>query len=169
MIRFRPDEKAVMFRALKDTIPEFRHRLRIFTPRSSLWALARQHKELDAGRFPCRGGIDFFFIDAVNMDTFPCGYRGSENMGRFFDLDPATIENKADCTLCDWECFRDPSELFGPVLDGLRRPLHLAGKVFSDREFFREWLTDLRYYRACGYFNALEPPDYGRMAAFAKA
>jgi hypothetical protein len=167
-IRFSGEEKAVLFKALFDTLPEYRGRLRIFTPRSSLLALTRQYNGGGAG-YGCRGGIDFFFIDAVNMDTFPCGYRGSENMGQFFDLDPAKIENKADCTLCDWECFRDPSELFGPVLEGLRRPVSLAGKFFSDREFFREWLTDLRYYRACGYFNAQEPPRLERMAAFAKA
>jgi hypothetical protein len=167
-IRFTPGEKAELFKALFDTLPEFRGRLRIFTPRSSLLALTRQYTGGGAG-YGCRGGIDFFFIDAANMDTFPCGYRGAENMGRFFDLDPDKIESKAHCTLCDWECFRDPSELFGPVLDGLRRPVSLAGKIFSDREFFREWLTDLRYYRACGYFNAQEPPHYGRMANFALA
>lgn len=167
-IRFTPAEKAVLFKALFDTLPEYRGRLRIFTPRSSLLAFTRQYEGGGAG-YGCRGGVDFFFIDAVNMDTFPCGYRGAENMGKFYDLDLDMIENTAHCTLCDWECFRDPSELFGPVLDGLRRPVSLAGKIISDREYFREWLTDLRYYRACGYFNAQEPPRLERMAAFARA
>jgi hypothetical protein len=118
--------------------------------------------------YACRGGIDFFFIDAANMDTFPCGYRGSENLGKFTDLDLDSLDSKAFCKLCDWECFRDPSELFGPVLDALRRPVALARKAASDREFFQEWLTDLRYYRACNYFSALEPPDRRKIERFGK-
>jgi uncharacterized Fe-S cluster-containing radical SAM superfamily protein len=164
-IRFSDDEKSVLFRSLYDTLPEYRGRLRIFTPRSSLLAMTRAYNGGGPG-YACRGGIDFFFIDAANMDTFPCGYRGSENLGKFTDLDLDSLDSKAFCKLCDWECFRDPSELFGPVLDALRRPVALARKAASDREFFREWLTDLRYYRACNYFSALEPPDRERMKAF---
>jgi uncharacterized Fe-S cluster-containing radical SAM superfamily protein len=166
-IRFSAEEKSVLFRALYDTLPEYRGRLRIFTPRSSLLAMTRACKGGGQG-YACRGGIDFFFIDAVNMDTFPCGYRGSENLGKFTDLDLNSLDPKAFCKLCDWECFRDPSELFGPVLDALRRPVSLARKAASDREFFRDWLTDLRYYRACNYFSALEPPDRRKIERFGK-
>ena len=84
VIRFSSQEKAAMLRALYDVIPEFRHRLRIFTPRSALLALMRQHAGLDAGLFPCRGGIDFFFVDAANMNTYPCGYRGDVSLGKFW-------------------------------------------------------------------------------------
>lgn len=167
MVRFHPDETAAMMRALLDTIPEFRHRLRIFTPLSALWVLMRRHKGLDAGRFPCRGGIDFFFIDAENMDTFPCGYRGGENLGKFWNLDLKALGGDHVCERCDWECFRDPSVLAAPLLGILGHPLRVRHGLLSERRFRQLWWEDLRYYRACGWFNARQKPDMDRLARFA--
>lgn len=167
-IRFSAEEKAAMLRALYDVIPEFRHRLRIFTPRSSLLALMRQHVGLDAGLFPCRGGIDFFFVEAGSLDVFPCGYRGGENLGKFWNLDLGRLDRRQVCERCDWECFRDPSVLLKPLLDVLRNPFTAWSRLPRHRDFLRVWLEDLRYYRACDWFDARRPPRYGRMALFAR-
>lgn len=166
-IRFSHQEKPHVFRALFDTIPEFRHKLRIFTPRSSLKALIRQYEGDESRSYPCRGGIDFFFIDSKDMNTYPCGYRGSENMGKFWDLDLDGVDTTVNCKLCDWECFRDPSELLGPFAQFLSRPAGLSKKLFKDRFPLRVWLEDLQYYRACNYFNARTAPDWKRLSKFA--
>ena len=83
-VTFRDAERVQLFRALFDTIPEFRHQLRIFTPRSALLALIRRYEGGEAAGYACRGGIDFFFVDANNMSTYPCGFRGDENLGPFW-------------------------------------------------------------------------------------
>jgi hypothetical protein len=55
-------------------------------------------------------------------DTYPCGYRGNENMGKFWELNLKNLAPKSDCRRCDWECFRDPSELCAPVGVALYNP-----------------------------------------------
>lgn len=167
LIRFRPEEKAAMFRALYDVIPRFRHRLRIFTPRSALLALMRQQVGLDRGLFPCRGGIDFFFVDAQGMNTYPCGYRGSESLGKFWDLDLDALDAHRVCEQCDWECFRDPSILLKPLLDFRRNPFTAVSKLPRHKGFRKAWREDLRYYAACDWFDARTAPDYGGLASFA--
>lgn len=171
-ISFRPEEKIALFRALHETIPEFRDQLRIFTPRSSLRALIRQYEGKGEGH-PCRGGVDFFFVDARDGNTYPCGYRGSENLGSFWNMKIDELPNRPDCRRCDWECFRDPSELAGPLLDafgggGLRVTslLRTVSRTLKDREMFRDWWEDLRYYRACDFFSARTAPDWRRLAGF---
>ncbi|MFW5734626.1 MAG: radical SAM protein [Oceanidesulfovibrio sp.] len=166
-IRFRPAEKALLFKALFETIPEFRGELRIFSPRSSLLALVRSYATGEPQGYPCRGGVDFFFVDSRDMNTYPCGYRGSENLGKFWDLDLDALP-APECRLCDWECFRDPSEMLGPVMTGLRNPAALARSILRDRTAFRVWAEDVAYYRACGFFDGRKPPRYERMARFAR-
>lgn len=165
-IRFSPMERLELFRALHETVPKHRARLRIFTPRSALLGLMRQYQG-QGGYTPCRGGIDFFFIDAKDMNTYPCGYRGTESLGKFWDLDLENLHQEPHCTRCDWECFRDPSEFMAPFTELLRRPAPLLQRLWRDAELRRAWWEDLRYYRACNYFNARTAPDYGRLAAFA--
>ena len=168
VVRFSAAEKAMLYKALLDTIPNHRAHLRIFSPLSSIWTLQRQY------RFPgssmrgagCRGGIDFFFIDAHEADTYPCGYRGNENLGKFWDLDIERLKPVGDCRLCDWECFRDPSELCAPLLQILNRPLHLARRMKQDKIFRRLWLEDIRYYHACRFFDARQAPTYARLGCF---
>ncbi|TVM18717.1 radical SAM protein [Oceanidesulfovibrio indonesiensis] len=166
-IRFRPAEKALLFRALSDTIPEFRGDLRIFSPRCSLLALVRSYASGEPQGAACRGGVDFFFVDCKDMNTYPCGYRGSENLGRFWDLDLAAMP-APDCRECDWECFRDPSEMLGPVMQALRSPVALGRSILRDKEAFRVWGEDVAYYRACGFFDGRKPPRYERMARYAR-
>jgi len=144
----------VIYRALMDVIPLFRSRIRIFTPRCALYALYRRHSGADSGaRHACRGGTDFFFIDAAGGDTYPCGFRGNENLGPFAAVDLDTRKRTATCTSCDWECFRDPSELFGPFLNALSSPLGLWRTIRNDPTFYQLWYEDLRYAYACNFFD----------------
>jgi hypothetical protein len=166
-IRFLPREKAAMLRALYTVIPEFRHRLRIFTPRSSVLGLMRQHLGLDQGAFPCRGGIDFFFLDAEDMHAYPCGYRGAEDLGPFSGLDVRSLDASAVCERCDWECFRDPSALAMPLLSALRNPLAFGAGLPQGCGYLSDWWEDLRYYKACGWFDCRRAPDRRAMARFA--
>ncbi|MBN2255021.1 MAG: radical SAM protein [Deltaproteobacteria bacterium] len=164
IVCFTNAERVSIFRALFDVIPLFRSSIRIFSPRSSLYALIGQYTEGCSSCFPCRGGTEFFFIDARDGNTYPCGYRGHENLGKFWKMDFDAIDHRAHCRRCDWECFRDPSELFGPIADIMTRPLRMVRRAISDREYLRLWLNDLRYYRACHLFNGRRPPDYEKMA-----
>jgi len=168
VVSFTAGEKALIYKALMDTIPEFRSRIRIFSPRASLNALMHQHDGNGNGSrpYPCRGGIDFFFIDARDGDTYPCGYRGHQNLGKFWDLDIHRIPESPECRACDWECFRDPSELFGPILECTSAPFALADRLRGNPRFFQLWLADLWYYQACDFFDGRRPPDPRRLARF---
>jgi hypothetical protein len=166
IVRFSKAEKAMLFKALLETIPEFRAQLRIFSPQCSLYALYRQYSADPELFYPCRGGIDFFFVDSKDGNTYPCGYRGDESFGRYWDLNGNVTSRQSDCHQCDWECFRDPSELFGPLLQGLSHPFSLLKRIKGDRYFFSLWLDDLRYYRACDLFDGRKPPNYKRMRGF---
>lgn len=164
-VTFSPVEKHMLFRALLDTAPEFRGRLRIFTPLSAVYALARQYGEPPRQGRGCLGGLSFFFVDR-HGDTYPCGYRGAENLGPLWELDPARLPDTPTCRACDWECFRDPSEVLGPVADltgGLRGLGRLLG---GDWRQLRLWLADVRYIRACHAFDGRLPPDARRLARF---
>lgn len=167
VVRFAPRPKATLFRALLDTIPRYRSRIRIFSPRASLYALVRQYLGDRDWAQPCRGGVDFFFVDARDGATYPCGYRGGASLGRLWDLDLGALPREARCRACDWECFRDPSELFGPLLDLRERPVALMRRLRETPEYARLWLEDLRYYAACDLFDARVPPDHRRLAPFA--
>ncbi|SEA26667.1 Radical SAM superfamily enzyme, MoaA/NifB/PqqE/SkfB family [Desulfuromusa kysingii] len=156
VVNFSRAEKINLFQALSDCIPVHREKIRIFTPRCSIHTLLHQYRGHAELSTPCRGGIDFFFIDSQNGHTYPCGYRGDEDLGDFSALNIHSVENRKECRQCDWECFRDPSELFSP-LTGLRQsPLQLLQRWRNDRRFFQLWLEDLRYYRRCHYFNGRE-------------
>ncbi len=167
MIRFSSQEKTSMFRALYDTLPEYRSRMRLFTPRSSLLSLIRQYQGHPEQSAACRGGIDFFFVDSQNSHAYPCGYRADEDLGKFEDIDFRTLGRTPYCRECDWECFRDPSELTSPLTGITQKPFRLIRRLAGDREYRRALLEDLRYYRACGYFNGREPMDRDRLRAFA--
>jgi len=169
VVSFTQAEKSRLFRALLRAVPEYRSRLRIFTPLVSLNALARDYE--DAGpspavSYPCRGGLDFFFVDARLGHTYPCGYRGNEDFGKLYQLNGRRTRIKSECRRCDWECFRDPSELLGPILQGLTDPYHLMKRIRGDRRHYSLWLEDLRYYRACDLFDGRRPIDYSKLNKF---
>ena len=164
--RYTSAEKELVFKALFQTIPEFRHRIRIFSPRSSLFSLIRQQGGGDRGGYPCRGGTDYFFIDARDGNTYPCGYRGSENLGKFWDLGPAQIDQRPSCKKCDWECFRDPSEMIGPLISLFTAPRLFYSKILRDEQFRKLWLEDLKYFKACDFFDCSKATDFVKLAFF---
>ena len=47
------------------------------------------------------------------------------------------------------------------------RPFALLRRLRRDPQFFRCWREDLRYYRACGFFDGREPSDLKKLSAFA--
>ena len=107
-------------------------------------------------------------MDAQNGDAYSRGYRGAENLGKYWDLDAASGALSQACYRCDWECFRDPSELFGPLLEGVRRPFNLMRKFSKNPRYFKLWFSDLHYYNARAFFNSRMAPDYGRLRNFSE-
>lgn len=168
MVCYNDTEKFLLFKALYDTIPEFRGKIRIFTPRNSLRMLMRQYSgEKDAG-FACYGGIDYFFVNSVNGHAYPCGFRSGDDLGKYDGLNTKDIRLKPYCRECDWECFRDPSNQTGAIAEVFRSPIKTAMTFIKDPQFTRDWWSDLFYYFACSMFNFRTPPDYGRMKKFQK-
>jgi MoaA/NifB/PqqE/SkfB family radical SAM enzyme len=167
IVRFSPQEKGLVFKAVLDAIPAYRHRIRIFSPQVSLYSLWNRYSNNIESSYPCRGGTDFFFVDSKNCNTYPCGYRGSENLGKFWNLDIDSLR-EANCRKCDWECFRDPSEIFGPVLHAITSPVGFVRGLIKNKTALGLWLEDLRYFNACGLFNGRVPPDYSKLRKFAQ-
>jgi len=162
LVRFERDEKAVLFDTLRQVIPDYRPNLRIFTPLCSLLALSRQYRDEAGISYPCRGGLDFLFVEAHAGKAFPCGYRGHDDLGPMSELSALPC-GTASCRDCDWECFRDPSQLGGPLLELVRHPWTLFRRVRQDREFARTWFEDVRYYRSCDWFNGRCAPEPERL------
>jgi hypothetical protein len=152
MVSYSPRELALVFRALLDVIPAYRRSIRIFTPLSVLYALSRE-----TGRkplFPCLGGICYFYMDSRDARIYPCGFREMEDLGASI----GEIRNRKNteaplCGRCHWECFRDPSHLFGIARYLVRHPFRqLAGRGL-DSQMVKLWLEDVRYYLHCGFFD----------------
>jgi hypothetical protein len=165
IVRFTATERVVLYEALAAVIDAQRSKIRVFTPLSSLDALADQHRG-GRGGHACRGGVDYFFVDP-HGDTYPCGYRADAWMGPFVTFDPRKA-GRPSCRRCDWECFRDPSELFGPVTSPGRRWLPAARILTGDRRM-RLWWRDVRYARASGLFDGRQPADETALRRFAPA
>lgn len=168
IVSYNSTEKHLLFKAMYDVIPEFRGRIRIFTPRSSLLQLIRNYGGDKKAGFACYGGIDYFFVESSTGHAFPCGFRAAADMGPYEELDVQSIKLKPECRLCDWECFRDPSNQTGPLAEFFRSPFSVAKMFLRDREFMSEWWKDLFYYFACGMFDFRKEADYGKMRRFQK-
>lgn len=166
IVSFSPREKAHLFEVLGHAVRDNRARLRIFTPLCALEALSRQFQRGPYG-YPCRGGKDFFFVDAVKGHTYPCGYRGGDDLGRFWNRSELPPEAAEGCYACEWECFRDPSELGGPLLDMVQHPFQSLRKWNAAPHFYRTWLADLRYYRDCDFFDGRRPARTERLQRYA--
>lgn len=165
IVKFTKHEKSLIFKAMRETIPRYRSKIRIFSPLSSLHVLQSHYNGDAITPFPCRGGIDHFFINANDGNTYPCGYRGMDNLGAYRQGQLST-DKKAFCTRCDWECFRDPSELGGPLVHGLSEPLSLFKKYKRDKTYYRLWKEDFKYYRACNFFNGRKPFNQNNITRF---
>jgi uncharacterized Fe-S cluster-containing radical SAM superfamily protein len=162
VVSFTSPEKREIFRAFFASIQEFRDRIRIFSPLTAVRTLIDKYSGNDRSH-PCLGGRDFFFVSAADGGVYPCGYRGKESLGTMWDL---TLPDEGpSCRLCDWECFRDPSELVGPLLDLRFRPWKWIGQQIFGGETRDLWRDDVRYIRACDYFNGRKPPDTDRIEA----
>lgn len=166
VVSFSNKEKALLYKALLDTVPRYRSKIRIFSPRCSLYALSRYYLTDGENPYPCRGGIDYFFVNSRDGNTYPCGYRGNENFGRFWEINGNTVNKDSICYRCDWECFRDPSELFGPLLQAVHKPMALIKKIKRDPRYFSLWLDDLKYYKGCSLFDGRKHPDFTKMQGF---
>jgi len=156
IVSFSPAEKALIFRALYETIPRFRGTLRIFSPRCSLYGLMNKFEHDGQALFKCRGGTDFYFAEGRNGLIHPCGYI-DEPREHLPDL-TKRLNCIAGCEKCEWECFRDPSDLLGPFAELFSQPIKLIRKITRDPIFFRLLREDLRYAHACGYFNGRAAP-----------
>lgn len=164
VIRFSPLEKGLIFQALLETIPKYRSQLRIFTPLCSLYNLVRQYRDGKESLYSCHGGKDFFFVECNQGKIHPCGYL-DEVFQELPDLQRRS-NKKCDCNKCEWECFRDPSDLMGPFAELRSSPLGLLGKFFNNREYYKLLSRDLRYYKACNYFDGKLPPNYENLRKF---
>lgn len=167
-VTFTRKEKGLLLSALSDVLDEVRPRIRVFTPASALHALVDQLTRGVEPEHPCRGGADYFFVDARDGDTYPCGYRGAENLGRFHDLDLSRTPLQADCTRCTWECFRDGSHLFGSITSALTSPGEFAWQNLMGRTRPRELVRDVAYALSCDLFDGRRPPDFARLARFGR-
>lgn len=159
---FSPLEKTLIFKALMDVIPPYRNQIRIFTPRVSLYALIKYYSGDPSQSYPCRGGIDYFFIPAGDGNTYPCGFRGDHNLGKFYSLDTQSLPNEAYCKKCDWECFRDPSELIGFLQEYyLKTPFSANDERPSKSSTYKKlWWEDLKYYQKCEFFDGRKPMPF---------
>ncbi|MEA1923101.1 MAG: radical SAM protein [Pseudomonadota bacterium] len=166
-VNFSREEKILVYRALSEVIPHFRDQVRIFTPLNSLYGLISQHQndEKEIPGYACRGGKEFFFVAAENGNTYPCGFRGQDNYGKFWH-EGWKKKDESSCTACDWECFRDPAEMFGPWQELWNRPINLTRRVWFDPGFIRDFSHDLTYYRACDYFDGRMAPNCRKLASF---
>ena len=152
MVSYSPRELELVFGALLDVIPSYRKLIRIFTPLSVLYALSRPAKEKPL--FPCLGGICYFYMDSRDARIYPCGYRGAEDLGS--SIGAIRNRKKADtpfCGRCHWECFRDPSQLFGIARYLVRHPFRQLSGRGLDSQMVKLWREDVKYYLDCGLFD----------------
>ena len=154
IVNFSTKEKTLIFKILLKVIMKFRDLIKIFTPASSLYQLLRQYDSNDKIT-PCRGGKDFFFVDAYTREFYPCGYRGNESFGP--KLSKKYITEDKNCTQCDWECFRDPSNLLHPIAEILSTPFLGLKKTKRDKRFYELWKNDIKYYRKSNFFSGIKP------------
>jgi MoaA/NifB/PqqE/SkfB family radical SAM enzyme len=154
-VDFSPVELRLIFRALLEVIPRFRDRIRIFTPLSVLYALSR---EAPSFLFPCLGGQSYFFMDCKDGRIYPCGYRGNEDMGK--DLKTVMDRGRRHrpfCKKCHWECFRDPSQLFGMARYMIRHPFRCFTRRRVDPYILKLWFDDIGYYMRHDFFDGRRP------------
>jgi MoaA/NifB/PqqE/SkfB family radical SAM enzyme len=166
VIHFSPREKGLIFQALYETIPEFRSQLRIFTPLCSLYNLIRQYRDGKESLYSCHGGKDFFFIECGQGKIHPCGYL-SDSFPELPNVHKRS-HKKSDCNRCEWECFRDPSDLMGPFAELFTSPFKLLAKLVHNPQYYKILRKDLHYYGACNYFDGKLPPDYTKLQKFSK-
>ena len=166
VVSFSDEERRLLYQTLAQVIQEYRGRIRIFTPLSSLSAIAGQQEAGNNGPHPCRGGIDYYYLSAADRLLYPCGFRGGEPIGSPLDESSWKGRKEEVCLLCDWECFRDPSQMVWPFVSATRHP-RKALRWFVGRGFQEKiWRQDWRYYAACGYYTSEAAPKWEDLRRF---
>lgn len=156
IVSFTPRELQLIFQALLHVVPHFRDKIRIFTPLSILYAMSQGGGAL---LFPCLGGIHYFYMDSRDGHIYPCGYRGGEDMGE--SLEEAVRRTRGyqpHCIRCHWECFRDPSQLFGMARFMLRHPIRAFWGKQIDPQLRKLWFDDIKYYVRNRFFDGRIAP-----------
>ncbi|MEF3255218.1 MAG: radical SAM protein [Deferribacterales bacterium] len=153
IVKYNDIEKLYLFKALYETIPQFRDKIRIFTPLSSLYILINQYKYNQPSAIGCRGGKDYFYIDSKG-DLYPCGFLSEYNYGKDYTFKTLL---QHECTECDWECFRDPSHLFHPLIAFNNNLMKLPFYYIKNNRFYKNWLSDIFYYKKSNFFNMHKP------------
>jgi len=155
-VSFSKEELRLIFMALMETIPKFRKKIRIFTPLSVLYAMSNDDSSLS---FSCFGGIRYFYIDSRNGHIYPCGFLGDQDMGE--DIGAAVTRHgreKPYCMKCHWECFRDPSQLFGIARYIIKHPIRVFIAKKLDPMMLKLWFKDIKYYIRNDFFDGRKPP-----------
>lgn len=149
LVSYSREEILIVFKALKEVVKEYRKKIRIFTPLSSLQIFIYQYSGEDISSFGCLGGRDYFFVNNKG-NLYPCGFKSGM---KYDSLDALKGGNKdLICTDCDWECFRDPSTITAPFYNLRSKPGYLLKDLFKNRTFYRLWIEDLFYYKRCNFF-----------------
>ena len=161
IVSFSRRELMLIFQALLEIIPIYRERIRIFTPLSALYGMAGKDSSLV---FPCLGGIRYFYMNSLDGHIYPCGFRGEEDLGCEIGTTMKQRNRTQKCFRCHWECFMDPSQLFGIGNYILRHPLKVifhkrkaSAASKSDSELFRLWFADIKYYLHCHLVDGRRP------------
>jgi hypothetical protein len=56
--------------------------------------------------------------------------------------------------------------LIGPLLQAATHPVSLFTRYRRDFGFYSRWLADLRYYRACDFFDGRKPARVEKLRKF---
>ena len=91
--------------------------------------------------------------------NYPCGYLGDRNLGE--DINTVIRQRGRQtphCMKCHWECFRDPSQLFGIARNVFRSPISVFLKKELDPVMLKLWFGDLKYYAGNDLFNGRIAP-----------
>ena len=104
------------------------------------------------GGAPARG-IDFFFVNAEDGNTYPCGTR-TRQPREVLGPRRAEIDKAAACADCDWECF-GIRPIDRPGAGGLCSARACRPRLAGSGTSGCGWTTC--YCRACQYFDGHGP------------
>jgi MoaA/NifB/PqqE/SkfB family radical SAM enzyme len=144
IVNYSDQEKKILYKVIFDVVRKYRNKIKIFTPLVSIKNLIKEYENKKS--MGCFGGDCFFFVDTTGK-VYPCGFKEEKSFGDFLYFED-NIASKNDCKDCDWECFRDPSALFNPLVK-LTNPLYL----FNNINTYYYLLKDITYYAKSRFFS----------------
>lgn len=161
--RYTSAEKELVLKALFYTIPEFRHRIRILSPRSSLLSHMRQYAGGDHAGHHFTGVADHFFFDVRDAHSYSCLCQGDKNHPDLRHPGPTFIDQGPLCRENYRECFRDPSEMIHLMISLFTSPHLFSREILQDNEFSELWMEDFKYFRDCEFFDCAKAPDFRKL------